>query len=436
VPPIGNRHQVIGDIYAVGEVGGATDKLKLRATLPLPYRKKPGELGVVTFIVMTARCFLARCLVLGCSIVSFQADCAAQEKQTMDRHSLLWRQAIEQERDGSTKEAIGTYRQLLDSPPMEKEVKGMIGNVFVGCVGDWKELSSKSLDLSFTSAEVQIVELVRDVPPVVAEPRAQEQIENVYYAPKQPGWRRHVFDRLDDLLLKSGDTDAWVQNRLRSLEGPWGLVDFHEIAMTCGDLSVRGQSEKVQSWRRHHLAAATGPEMSRAYLLLMEGRASEATEALEKHWSGVPPGTLYRSLPNMREWLEKMDPKRTGTEQGVRLAHILVKLAPETPEFALYMLLHRTDPDDASTIVPLEVVLKPESRFLFGSGGKTWKAALKNGNPMELASRLRSLYLAAGRTDALGALNQRVRKREAPFDSTAYINPEDRTKVDAALAAW
>ena len=61
---------------------------------------------------------------------------------------------------------------------------------------------------------------------------------------------------------------------------------------------------------------------------------------------------------------------------------------------------------------------------------------MEKGNPVELAARLRRLYLAEGRADAAKALGERVLRREAPFDPTAYGDPKDRKKMEAAWAAW
>lgn len=357
-----------------------------------------------------------------------------------DPHSTLLRRARVKDALGMEKEAVAHYEELLNLPPEERSADGFVGNIFIAARAK-KFPDYTLLDLSFRADGLfEIVELVRDVPDHEGwrppdHAYTQQGISPYPQFPAQPGWRKDCFDRLGAYYEKTGNKEAGLQNRLRQLEGPWGIVGYHQLSRSYDEFFNSHHEKAFLDWAADRVATAR-PALSRARLLLFLGRPDESMDVLEKYWTSLTlPLPLY-TVRDLESWMEIID-LREGDRKR-RFAAILLKLAPDVPKLALFGLNHRQKPDDASLIPPLEAVLDPESRFLFHhSGGKSrGSPILAKGNPVELAARLRRLYLAEGRADAAKALTERVRRREVPFDPTAYGDPEDRKKMDAALAAW
>ena len=167
---------------------------------------------------------LAQYFALGWLAHLLVISCPAEENRPMDPHSRLWRLATSYDKKGMVKEAIETYQALLDCPPLEKKVKGMSGTVYVASLGEAPGPNWENLDLSYHSVELEIVELVRDIPPLNTKERESVIVSDLAStgAPQQPAWRRYVLRRLDVLLENSGDVDAWAQNHLKAMEGSWG----------------------------------------------------------------------------------------------------------------------------------------------------------------------------------------------------------------------
>lgn len=357
-----------------------------------------------------------------------------------DAHSTLVRRARVMDALGLEKEAMALYEELLDLPPEERSADGFVGHLFFAARAR-KLPDFTTLDLSYRADGVyEIVELVRDVPDREGwrpphHAYAQQGIPQYPRIPAQPAWRKDGFDRLGAYYEKTGDKEAGLRNRLRQLEGPWGIVGYRQLVDSYHEFLSSHHEHAFLDWAADRVATAR-PAMSRARLLLFLGRRDEAMDVLEKYWTNLAKPLPLYTAHDLESWLEIMDLSEGDRKR--RFAETLMKLAPEVPKLALFGLNHRQAPDDASLIVSLEAVLNPESKFLFHhSGGKALGSpSLEKGNPVELAARLRRLYLAEGRADAAKALGERVLRREAPFDPTAYGDPKDRKKMEAAWAAW
>lgn len=356
-----------------------------------------------------------------------------------DPHSTLLRRARVKDALGMEKEAMALYEELLDVPPEERNVPGFVGNLFIAARAKMPDFTK--LDISYRADGVyEIVELVRDVPDLEGwrppDHLYTHQIISPYpHFPAQPAWRKDSFDRLGAYYEKTGDKEAGLRNRLRQLEGPWGVVGYHQLSRSYDEFFNSRHEKAFLDWASDRVATAR-PAMSRARLLLFLGRPDESMDVLEKYWTTlVVPLPLY-TVHDLESWMEIID-LREGDRKR-RFAEILLKLAPGVPKLALFGVNHRHAPDDASLIVSLEAVLNPENAFLFcHSGGKSLgHPSLVKGNPVELAARLRRLYLAEGRADDAEALTGRVGRREAPFDPAAYRNEEERALLEAALREW
>lgn len=356
-----------------------------------------------------------------------------------DAHSTLLRRAWVREVLGMEKEAMAFYEELLNVPPEERSAPGFVGNLFIAARAPMPDFGK--LDVSYRADGVyEIVELVRDVPdregwrsPVPPQP--PEGHPSYPRFPVQPGWRIDSFDRLGAYYEKVGDNEAVLRNRLRQLEGPWGIVGYRQLIHCRQEFLSAHQEQAFLDWAADRVPTAR-PAMSRAQLLLFLCRPDEAMDVLEKYWTSLTAPLPLYTAHDLKSWLEIVD-LRDG-ERKWRFAEILLKLTPEVPKLALFGLNHRQAPDDARLIVSLEAVLNPEHITLFhhAEGKSLGSPSLVKGNPVELAARLRRLYLAEGWAGAAKTLNDRVQRREPPFDSTAYKNSEDREKMDAALAAW